>query len=94
MKEVTITNNKTPIEIALGVDESDGMWYRTKKGTIVGASWIRVLDSNNYNDYTVKKASSSTDNAIVRWDGTDGKKVQNSLLTIGDNGLLTLQIGN
>ena len=81
-------------QIALGVDESNGMWYRTKEGTIVGASWTRVIDSNNYNDFAVKKASSSTDNAIVRWDGTDGRRIQNSLLSISDEGLLTLQIGN
>ena len=81
-------------QIALGVDESDGMWYRTKEGTIVGASWTRVIDSNNYNNYAVKKASSSTDNAIVRWDGTDGRRIQNSLLSINDEGLLTLQTGN
>lgn len=45
-------------QIALGVDESDGMWYRTKEGTIVGAEWKKVLDSNNYTSYTVTKTGS------------------------------------
>lgn len=33
--------------------------------------------------------SSATDNAIVRWDGTSGNLVQNSTVTIQDNGLLS-----
>ena len=77
-------------QIALGVDESDGMWYRTKEGTIVGASWTRVIDSNNYNKYAVKKASSSTDNALVRWDGTTGQAIQNSTATLSDEGHLSV----
>ena len=77
-------------QIALGVDESDGMWYRTKEGTIVGASWTRVIDSNNYNNYAVKKASSSTDNALVRWDGTTGQAIQNSTATLSDEGHLSV----
>lgn len=37
--------------------------------------------------------ASSTDNAIVRFDGTTGKLLQNSGATIGDTGLLTLPNG-
>lgn len=77
-------------QIALGVDESDGMWYRTAEGTIVGAGWKKVLDSNNYNNYAVKKASSSTDNALVRWDGTTGQAIQNSTATLSDEGHLSV----
>ena len=33
----------------------------------------------------VKKAASSTDNAIVRWDGTGGRTIQNSGVTIDDS---------
>lgn len=32
---------------------------------------------------------SSTDNAVVRWDGTAGDTVQDSILTIGDSGMMT-----
>lgn len=35
-------------------------------------------------------AASSTDNAVVRFDGTTGKIIQNSLVTMGDNGAITL----
>ena len=35
-------------------------------------------------------ASSSTDNAVVRFNGTDGKTIQNSLLSVDDSGNLIL----
>jgi hypothetical protein len=41
---------------------------------------------NVTNDAQVKGIASSTDNAIVRWDSTTGKLVQDSLITISDNG--------
>ncbi|NCC69811.1 MAG: hypothetical protein EOM14_16775, partial [Clostridia bacterium] len=34
----------------------------------------------------ITSGGSSTDNAIVRWDGTDGDTLQNSLVTIDDSG--------
>lgn len=34
-------------QIALGVEGSNGLWYRTTQGTVVGASWKRVWDSSN-----------------------------------------------
>lgn len=37
---------------------------------------------------------SSTDNAIARFDGATGKIIQNSTITIGDAGLMTLNGGN
>jgi len=37
----------------------------------------------------VKKAATSTDNAIPRFDGTDGKKLQNSGVIINDSGQLS-----
>ncbi|MBQ8043214.1 MAG: hypothetical protein IJ272_03565, partial [Clostridia bacterium] len=40
----------------LGVEGSNGMWYRTTQGTIVGAAWKRVLDSSNYNSYALPLA--------------------------------------
>lgn len=38
----------------------------------------------------LKAAGGSTDNAIARWDGTDGDTLQNSGVTINDNNSLTL----
>lgn len=34
----------------------------------------------------IRTPASSTDNAVVRWDGTIGKLIQNSVVTIGDTG--------
>lgn len=44
-------------QIALGVQEGTGMWYRTSagSGTIVGRTWNRVLDSSNYSSYAATK---------------------------------------
>jgi len=39
-------------------------------------------------------AASSTDNAIVRFDGTGGKIIQNSAVTIGDDGEVILEVGD
>jgi hypothetical protein len=38
--------------------------------------------------------SSSTDNAIARFDGTTGNLIQNSSILIGDNGDLSLKQGS
>ena len=38
-------------QIALGVQQGTGMWYRTTSGNIVGEGWTRVLDSSNYTSY-------------------------------------------
>jgi len=43
------------------------------------------LDDDDHTQYT-KHPASSTDNAIARWDGTDGDKLQNSVIKIDDNG--------
>lgn len=34
-------------QIALGVENSNGMWYRTGSGTIVDRAWKRVIDGSN-----------------------------------------------
>lgn len=44
-----------------------------------GSAWI-------YEGNLSSSGASFTDNAIARWDGTDGQKVQNSLVTIDDSG--------
>ena len=72
------TNSGATTNLTITLPKTDGM----------------LLNEGNYNDFAVKKASASTDNAIVRWDGTDGRRIQNSLLSISDEGLLTLQTGN
>lgn len=52
---------------------------------------LPLIGAGNYNPGTarlVKGPASSTDNAIVRFDGTDGKKTQDSTATVDDNGLV------
>lgn len=49
-----------------------------------GSSWVNFTDGN------LNGPVSSTDNAIVRWDGTGGVTIQNSPATISDAGVLTL----
>jgi hypothetical protein len=43
------------------------------------------LADDDHTQYT-KHPVSSADNAIARWDGTDGDKLQNSVIKIDDNG--------
>ncbi|MCH7979017.1 MAG: hypothetical protein IH935_08580, partial [Acidobacteria bacterium] len=45
-----------------------------------GTSWQEI----DRNSSDVSGPASSTDNAIVRWDGTDGTDLQNSVVTIAD----------
>ena len=46
------------------------------------------LTDDDHTQYT-KHPASSTDNAIARWDGTTGRILQNSGITINDNGQLS-----
>ena len=46
------------------------------------------LADDDHTQYT-KHPASSTDNAIARWDGTTGRILQNSGITINDNGQLS-----
>lgn len=86
------TSTSYGAQIAIDDNKSGIIKFRAKNND--WGSWFTLLHSENYNDFAVKKASASTDNAIVRWDGTDGRRIQNSLLSISDEGLLTLQTGN
>ena len=46
------------------------------------------LADDDHTQYT-KHPASSTDNAVVRWNGTDGRTLQNSSVAIDDNGKLS-----
>jgi len=61
---------------------------RTGKGSAL--SYAEV-DSNftNLNTDKVQGGASSTDNAVARYDSTTGKLLQNSLVTIADDGAIT-----
>lgn len=56
----------------------------------VGSSW-NIIQTNL--DGVVTGPASSTDNAVVRFDSTTGKLLQNSSVTIDDNGTLNIPTG-
>lgn len=56
----------------------------------VGANWV-IVQTNI--DGAVVGPTSSTDNAITRFDSTTGKLVQNSLATVDDNGAINIPSG-
>ena len=61
---------------------------RTGKGSAL--SYVEV-DNNftNLNTDKVQGGASSTDNAVARYDSTTGKLLQNSLVTVADDGAIT-----
>jgi len=59
--------------------------YLTTNGSV--ASWNTVSGTGD-----VVGPSSSTDNAIARFDSTTGKLLQNSATTVGDNGDITITV--
>lgn len=83
--------------VDLGASPSDVRFYITPDGqTFSGEIYVQYYDVNGsaiisptsgFGD--VLGAGSSTDNAIVRFDGTGGKTIQNSGITIDDNNTMT-----
>ncbi len=71
-------------------------WAQTSITTINSTDVIRdsrgVINGNfaSLNANKVEGASSSTDNALVRFDGTSGKTAQNSLVTLTDAGVVVI----
>jgi len=57
----------------------------------VGANWNQIVNSAGGGD-TVGPAS-ATDNAVARFDNTTGKLIQNSNVTIDDNGSVNIPSG-
>lgn len=58
--------------------------YECVDASVGAAVWQQIGDGD------VSGPGSSTDNAIARFDGTDGKAIQNSLVLIDDDGTTTL----
>lgn len=89
---VTSVSDCTTVAAPVGslcVDSDDGAFYRKTSGT--GTSgW--TLGSGGSGD--VVGPASATDNAIVRFDSTTGKLVQNSGITIADGATGTLSGSN
>ena len=57
-------------------------------GGVTDHGSLSGLTDDDHTQYT-KHPASSTDNAIVRWDGTGGRTLQNSSVAIDDNGKLS-----
>jgi len=62
------------------VDHTSGVFA----ADLLSGYWQEIDDSND-----VKAIVSSTDEAVVRWDGTTGRLVQDSAVVIGDTGAVT-----
>ncbi len=62
---------------------------KKKSGSVVSHGSLAGLSNDDHTQY-VKDAGTVTDNAIVRFNGTDGRTIQNSGVTIDDsNNLIT-----
>jgi len=69
--------------------------FHNYQSTTVYVSYYTVgdyIDAADVNEKAIG-AVSSTDNAIVRFDGTTGKTIQNSLVTIDDSGNINIPSG-
>ena len=60
---------------------------RKTTGSVVSHGSLAGLSNDDHTQY-VKDAGTVADNAIVRFDGTDGRTIQNSKVTIDDNGII------
>jgi hypothetical protein len=83
--EIKTTPSPNAIPRADATGKLDAGWLPTihdDHGQLTG------LADDDHTQYT-KHPASSTDNAIVRWDGTGGRTIQNSGVTIDDNGKLS-----
>ena len=56
-------NSSWVSQIALGVQDSYGMWFRTGQGAITGRAWNRVYDSSYHPDADHASAADSATNA-------------------------------
>lgn len=71
------------------IESQEGWFFQNKTTDLLyyfnGTTWVR------YDENFVKHPATSTDNALVRFDGTTGKLVQNSTAILTDDGDLTLR---
>jgi len=72
------------------IDLSNGQTAAPRNDDVVQLSVIKAGPKANSGDVT--GPASATDNAIARFDSTTGKLIQNSLVTIGDNGQVAIPL--
>jgi hypothetical protein len=85
---VTLKKNGGASNLASGDMVSGGVYTIINDGT-----FFQVVELNA-SAATVSGPSSSTDNAIARFDGTGGKTLQNSTATIDDSGNVTFSLSD
>jgi len=99
LDQITLYNDT---QILSGAGTPEGAVTATRgsvyTNTTNGTLWVKTTTSGNtgWVDQSAASATgdvvgpaSSADNAIVRFDGTTGKLVQNSSVTVGDTGIVT-----
>lgn len=69
----------------LYTDDQNGHLYIKGSGAGTNTGWVQ-LESATSGSGDVNGPGASTDNALVRFDGTGGKTVQNSGITVNDSG--------
>ena len=73
----------------LAINTNDGkLYYKDSAGV------VQTIASKAGASGDVVGAASATDNAIVRFDGTTGKLIQNSLVTIADDGTTIISVNS
>ena len=88
------SGNVTGVTTINGVDPSTWVQGPASAGnnrlaSYNGTSGKLIQDSGIPSIQVVRMLSTSTDNAVVRWDGTTGIPVQNSVVIIDDSGNIT-----
>jgi hypothetical protein len=76
---VPTAGNLVPGELAINITDGK-LYYENNSGVVT------LLASSSGASGDVVGPASATDNAIARFDGTTGKLIQNSAVTIGDTG--------
>jgi hypothetical protein len=87
-KKVYINNGTAVVQVGAGVLSALGDVTITSPTTGQGLSWNGTawVNASGAGSGDVTGAASSTDNAITRFDGTTGKVIQNSTVTLDDTG--------
>ena len=75
----------------LYTDSTNGHLYIKGSGVGTNTGWVQ-LESATSGSGDVNGPGSATDNALVRFDGTTGKVVQNSGITVDDSGNITSDV--
>lgn len=86
----TVTNNKVYYKDNSGVIRWVALWASGTVLTSAGATSTPTFSANGTGDFSWPW--SSTDNAILRFDGTTGKLGQNSLVTVSDTGAISAPV--